>query len=343
MTIEDKPLQPMRLDTRGLPLEEGLRLGHDLLGGGNTLLPLPGDPQKFSLSGELWVFAELAATTQIDMNLRWSRQRGTPPVDAIRYHVATEGRLDGIIDGEMGQLVPGDIMVMSNTVPLVADVEAYAGRFVSMSVASLGDERASGFGYKILRADDPETKFIASSIETFINSLKSVDLLTGQRLARMLRGVLETHLDGLLDDVDLTSVGGPKWQAPMLRFIEENLHNSGLSAEMLIESFPASRAVIYRTFEEFGGVSRYISRRRLERALSVMLFDQPDAPVNQIARELGFAGSSQFSTAFKKLYGVPPSEARAAFSVDEQSISAAPGISNQGVLMREMHERSGHV
>jgi len=55
---------------------------------------------------------------------------------------------------------------------------------------------------------------------------------------------------------------------------------------------------------------QYVMRRRMERARVLMAAS--NLSLTQVALEIGFAGSSQFSTAFKKSVGVTPSAYRAA-------------------------------
>ncbi|MFD1807108.1 hypothetical protein ACFSHQ_00495 [Gemmobacter lanyuensis] len=50
------------------------------------------------------------------------------------------------------------------------------------------------------------------------------------------------------------------------RFIEMNLTNFDLSAEMVMKRFGLSRSALYRLFEPLGGVAEYIRQRRLSRA-----------------------------------------------------------------------------
>lgn len=230
--------------------------------------------------------------------------------------------------------------------PYALDMENFSGRFISMSAVSLGHERADKLGFNILRADDPEAHIIDGAIEGLFRSLDGVSVETGNRLALMLRGKLERHLDS---PVQARAESGSKerrrdWQGPMLQFVEENLGNNELGVELLTEVFPASRAVVYRTFEAFGGVKRYISKRRLERALSVLVFDELDVSIGQIATDHGFKKQGHFSRAFKEHFGVSPKDARASFSCnlppsDEHSEPPATA----GLLMRELFDRSGHL
>ena len=337
-------LIPMRLDTRSLPLNQGLEMARHLMGDEYSVAPLPGDPPKLSVSGDLWVLPSLSAAHDFDMNCRLWRRRSPRPSASIRYRVVKEGSLHGIIDNVGVALNPGDILVAANNVPWAIDLEDFTGRFISMSTASLGYDRMGGFGYEILRRGDPQTTMIETAIEAFFDGLQTADTAIGETLALMLRGTLERHLDELNEAGEDGADRSRDWQAAMLSFIEENLGDPDLRVDSLMEAFPTSRAVIYREFEALGGVSNYIRKRRLERALSALVFDQPDTPVGDIAEAVGFRSKSQFAAAFKKHFGVSASYARTAYGSGAKNYSATDSAALEGgVLMRELMYRSGHI
>ena len=64
----------------------------------------------------------------------------------------------------------------------------------------------------------------------------------------------------------------------------------------------------HRVFRALMGETpgEFVRRLRLERALSIMA-RTPDRPLTEVALACGFAGSSDFSRAFKQRHGVPPS------------------------------------
>ena len=64
-----------------------------------------------------------------------------------------------------------------------------------------------------------------------------------------------------------------------------------------------------RLFKQETGMPmhRYVNRLRLREALEQLT---EGADLTQLALSLGFAGHSHFTTAFRKEFGVPPSEVR---------------------------------
>lgn len=91
---------------------------------------------------------------------------------------------------------------------------------------------------------------------------------------------------------------------------------SEYSRELRIEEVAARVAVsprqLQRIFMEVDGVGfrAYLARVRMSRA--AVLLAQTDLPVKEVARRVGYLDPSQFSKAFKRVYGMSPSESRPA-------------------------------
>ncbi|MEM6827035.1 MAG: helix-turn-helix transcriptional regulator [Pseudomonadota bacterium] len=344
MREASEKLQAIRIDTRTLSPELALQTMRSVSDGTHTVFPLPSNPPKVGLNGDLWVLESLHAAKDYGTNCRIFRKSTSGPTIAVRYRIMREGRLNGVLGEQSISLKPGDLFVSSYNTPYALDLEDFSGDIISMSAASLGQERANKVGSHVLRVGDPETRIITGAIKGFFEALDDVDIATANRLATMLRGTLERHMDALAPESESSSGTARDPIGPMLQFIDEHLNHQDLGIEIILQAFPTSRAVIYRNFEKFGGVNRYIFKRRLERALSVLVFDRHDISIGQIAKDHGFRDQGHFSRAFKKHFGVTPKDARSSFSQDEMAEDVGGDLpSASGLLMRELLDRSGHV
>lgn len=94
--------------------------------------------------------------------------------------------------------------------------------------------------------------------------------------------------------------------------VQAGLKVPELGPRHLCSKLGVSRSRLYRLFEPFGGVARYIHRQRLLGAHMALHDVQSPRRIIRIAEEFGFADASGFSRAFKREFGYTPSQAREA-------------------------------
>lgn len=95
-------------------------------------------------------------------------------------------------------------------------------------------------------------------------------------------------------------------------FVERHIASPLLDADTLAQHFGVSRRQIYRLFAAEGGVEAYVQARRLQHCRQALTDpSQAGRSIGEIARTLGFVSDAHFSRAFRRSFGVTPSEARA--------------------------------
>ena len=92
------------------------------------------------------------------------------------------------------------------------------------------------------------------------------------------------------------------------RFIRENLSNTMLGVDMIIEHMNVSRTTLFNKMNNLVGVStnKYIRRIRID--LAKEMLSKTNKSVGTIAEETGFSESQYFSTVFKQETGMTPSQ-----------------------------------
>jgi AraC-like DNA-binding protein len=142
----------------------------------------------------------------------------------------------------------------------------------------------------------------------------------GSALVALMREALHqtksTDLHGLEDDV-LRLLGqmviGPRAGDPESQFeaagafIRQHLVDPTLSASRVAAALGVSDRQVSRIFRQHGGVARWITDQRLERA-RLRLTSGEDHSVSQVARQCGFSSPSYFARVFKQRFGVSPSD-----------------------------------
>ncbi|HEX8265629.1 MAG TPA: AraC family transcriptional regulator [Pyrinomonadaceae bacterium] len=109
------------------------------------------------------------------------------------------------------------------------------------------------------------------------------------------------------------SIGGlaPFKLRKALGFIDENLEcEEDLSLEKIAGEVGMSYFHFSRTFKQSMGVSpnNYITRRRIELAKKLLAYSE--APIADIALQVGFASQSHFTTMFRRQTGMTPKDYR---------------------------------
>lgn len=98
----------------------------------------------------------------------------------------------------------------------------------------------------------------------------------------------------------------------ILARIEQELGNPDLNVDALTQAFGLSRASLYRLFEPLGGVSNYITQRRLARMATLLArTGSENKRILVLANRYGFTNYSAFSRLFRQTFGVAPRDFRA--------------------------------
>ena len=99
--------------------------------------------------------------------------------------------------------------------------------------------------------------------------------------------------------------------AEISEYIDDNINNPELTASSIAAHFGLSRARLYRTTQKWGGIKCLIQERRLKLALTILSEGghSGNTLVN-LAYDLGFNAENTFRRAFKKTFGMSPSQAK---------------------------------
>ncbi|MEJ0078339.1 MAG: helix-turn-helix domain-containing protein [Alphaproteobacteria bacterium] len=333
-------MTPDVFTTVGLPKEKQLDAWR---GWYDTIFDVvPDDPQQgFSATSKTWKLGGFGLTCVRAPRLRAFRTAALIRRNPIDHWIITIGRQRTF--GEVGQEQSIDVPA---GVPFVASL----GR----PLASLrdADRRLQLFlprdGFPALAAvlDGAEGRPLGSPMGKLL-----ADFLT--LLARESASLSEVNLSGLQSAVQgmvLACIApsqdhgapGPAAIAvtrreTVRRIVDANLRNASLQAEFLCREAGMSRSQLYRLLESEGGVESYIQRRRLKQGLAELSDPANRRSVSAIATALCFADPSSFSRAFKKEFGLSPTEMRqAALSGVPVSFPHANGSNSEGHSLRHL-------
>ena len=100
--------------------------------------------------------------------------------------------------------------------------------------------------------------------------------------------------------------------------IDQNLSQPDLDVKFLTVQMAMSRTSLYNKIKELTGMGAndYINRRRIDKA--IILLTQSDMSITEISEQVGFTYQRYFSTLFKEMKGMTPSQFRAQHGSTQQ-------------------------
>ncbi len=131
----------------------------------------------------------------------------------------------------------------------------------------------------------------------------------------------EQEQQGKVTEVALRGAN-EKLMESVMKVINEHFSNPDLTVEFLADKVGLSRTQLHRRMKEITGIScgDFIRNFRMQQA--ARLLKEGDVYVSQICYAVGFSNPTHFSTAFKRYYGVTPSDYVAGKKPEKQGDAA---------------------
>ncbi|TWT35635.1 Xylose operon regulatory protein [Posidoniimonas corsicana] len=161
-----------------------------------------------------------------------------------------------------------------------------------------------------------------------------------KRLAAMLRGAPASAEPALIEPLRIYSRQSTDVLAiddPMivraLRFMQQNACR-GIGVAEVLEAVPVTRRQLERLFKTKLGrlPAEELRRLRLERGRQLLV--ETELSIDQVAEAAGYAGATQFGTAFRNRYGATPLQFRRGAQPDGQG-----GVANGGNNIADNFDR----
>lgn len=185
-------------------------------------------------------------------------------------------------------------------------IQLYLGRDSFQTIAPLLDA-ARG---QVL--DTPERHLLADYMLLLERNIPDLPAEDGTKLALAIQAMLSACLAPSADrlaeasrHIDLTLMERVR------QAVRRNLRSPSLGPDKLCREAATSRSQLYRLLEDEGGVAHYIQRRRLSESFSMLCDPSNTLSIGKVAEILCFADGSSFSRAFRREFGMSPSDVRA--------------------------------
>ncbi|MFC6496084.1 helix-turn-helix domain-containing protein [Gemmobacter lanyuensis] len=230
-------------------------------------------------------------------------------VDHLLIQLYQSGRCAFDADGHAAEGRAGDIVCFDLSRPMTSvtsDLETVS-LVVPRQMLRLAPRALDGLHGAVLDGGSAMGRLLSDHLRSLLSVAPGMNAADSRLVCEATAGLLSA---GLASAAGASAVPeiliAPNVQA-VQRFIEMNLTNFDLSAEMVMKRFGLSRSALYRLFEPLGGVAEYIRQRRLSRAaLRIGSVGRGRGAVARLAHLSGFASEAAFTRAFRSRYGIAP-------------------------------------
>jgi AraC-like DNA-binding protein len=218
------------------------------------------------------------------------------------------------VDNVDRECEPGSVVIYD----LAREVTTRTSDFTNLSLIVPRDQLApqlrSGDDQhgRVLSASDPMASLLKDHIKSLEGIARKLTAEQAKDLGPATAGLVAACLNGAVGDHPGQQEGARMAQFTIIkRLIEKNLSRPDLSVDWIARQAGISRSKLYTLFGNQGGIANYIRDRRLRWALA-MLADRRNhhVPIYSLALSCGYSSDTAFSRAFRKRFGISPTDIR---------------------------------
>lgn len=229
-------------------------------------------------------------------------------LDHVVLRLYTSGHTNISIAGTAAEITQPSFVTFDLSQPILSETKGMTGLNLAIPRRLLegrvGDVSA-WHGQIVPTASSPITKLLADHFRNVSACLTSA---TPAQMSHIVPATIALCNALFLSEADSAYNKAAVTSIAMRQFIDEHL--AIIDAEMLMARFAISRTPLYKLFEADGGVYAYIRERRLARAMQMLSRSSVGRRpmIARLAFECGFENERVFSRAFRRKYGLNPSE-----------------------------------
>ncbi|WP_424811903.1 helix-turn-helix domain-containing protein [Roseococcus sp. YIM B11640] len=277
--------------------------------------PLPDRPPGYAVRFRLWKFGHFAFSTVTSPAFGFRRTEAQIRRDSLDHwqiNLVRKGTTRIRIDG-------ADLWIPAGVPHILSLDQSFDGERGDAEWLSLYVSR-DAFTHlaPALDAcwDTPLTSAMGGVLASFMDGLAATlpDMPTADlpRLSEATRAVIAACITPNLPNEPGEATVKRARLGRIRQIIRQNLRSTRLGPDRLCKLAGVSRSQLYRLFEPFGGVARYIQSERLRQAHRAIADQSHARDIIRVAEDFGFFDPSAFSRAFRREFGYAPSQLRAA-------------------------------
>lgn len=245
---------------------------------------------------------------------RTRRLIATEGLDHYLIQVYRRGVCDGTYGATQNTVRPGDIKVIDLAQPFHTLNTNFDNTTLTLPRTVLAPllERPDGMHGTVLHRESPLARVLAAHIHSLSELSGTLSVSEGIALGAGTARLVAACLGASEASREVTQPYRAAAIGQAVRdFIDRNITLPDLAPDLLTRHFRMSRAQIYRLFAGEHGIAAYIQSRRLHHCfLAITDPAQAHRRISEIAFDFGFTSEAHFSRAFRRGFGVSPTEAR---------------------------------
>lgn len=231
--------------------------------------------------------------------------------DQLLIYLELEGSCDNNWAGRRGRVEAGDVQIVDYARPFHSVTTDYANLIVILAresaPAALLAMEPHGL---VFRRGSGAAHLIGAAMQEIYAQADNLTVSEAEAAIEGIVALTTAYARTRLASDEADHVKSRKKAA--LDYIDAHLANAQLGPSEISDAVHLSRASLYRLLAAEGGVRAVLLQRRLDQALRLLLADNKDEhSLTDVAKRCGFAGTSQFSRAFRARFGLPPRQYRA--------------------------------
>ena len=235
-------------------------------------------------------------------------------IDNYMIQIFMHGRCHAHMPDGDTVMEPGDICVFDNAQELASTNEPFdlMALFVPRTLLAPHISNPDNRHRTVIRADSPYARLMRAHMFATFQTASRMTMEQGNLLVQPTISLLAAVLNG----TPAQNEGGEEAlqlaiTTTIKQHIDSRLDDPDLNADRISEVFGISRTRLYKLFQYSDGIASYIRNRRLAAALGILSDPtQRRRKIIDIALSVGFASEVSFIRAFRRRYGLTPSEAR---------------------------------
>jgi len=226
--------------------------------------------------------------------------------DQVLILLQTEGSVESDCAGRRAYRRAGDVEIVDYARPLHSAATDYGNLMIVLARESVPTALLALEPHGLIfPRDSGAARLIGAAIREFY---AQADQLTVSEAEAAIEGIVALTTAcarAKLAGEELDRVKSRRKAA--LDYIDTHLGNALLGPDEIAQAAHLSRASLYRLLAAEGGIRAVLLKRRLDKAVRLMLADEKDqCSLKEIVHCCGLGGTSQFSRAFRTRFGVPP-------------------------------------